>query len=143
MFTDHTDDVDVLAERLAGTEALVLIRERTQIRAPLIERLPALAPDQPAQRLPAHRHRGVHPPRGASCRSNLHAGSPSYATAELTWGLVLGCDAPDPPGGGRDEGGPVAERPRHDAAGQDPRDLQLRADRQRGRRLRRRLLAWT
>ena len=31
-----------LAERLADTEALVLIRERTQIRAPLLERLPKL-----------------------------------------------------------------------------------------------------
>ena len=32
-------DVDTLAERLRDTEALVLIRERTPIRAPLLERL--------------------------------------------------------------------------------------------------------
>ena len=31
------------AARLADTEALVLIRERTEIRAPLLERLPACA----------------------------------------------------------------------------------------------------
>ena len=31
MWTDHIEDVDVLAARLADTEALVLIRERTQI----------------------------------------------------------------------------------------------------------------
>jgi hypothetical protein len=31
VWTDHVQDVDVLAERLADTEALVLIRERTKI----------------------------------------------------------------------------------------------------------------
>ena len=40
MFNDHVEDVDVLADRLADTEALVLIRERTAIRRPLLERLP-------------------------------------------------------------------------------------------------------
>ncbi len=39
---DHTQDIDVLAERLADTEALVLIRERTHIRTPLLARLPKL-----------------------------------------------------------------------------------------------------
>ena len=39
VWNDHTKDTDVLAERLKDTEALVLIRERTPIRAPLIERL--------------------------------------------------------------------------------------------------------
>src|SRR5215471_15614680 len=42
VWTDHVEDVDLLAERLLRTEALVLIRERTQIRAPLIARLPKL-----------------------------------------------------------------------------------------------------
>jgi len=42
VWNDHVQEVDVLAERLKDTEALVLIRERTQIREPLIERLPAL-----------------------------------------------------------------------------------------------------
>ena len=32
VWTDHVQDVDPLAERLRDTEALVLIRERTQIR---------------------------------------------------------------------------------------------------------------
>jgi D-3-phosphoglycerate dehydrogenase len=41
VFTDHVHDTDALAERLAGFDALVLIRERTAIRAPLLERLPA------------------------------------------------------------------------------------------------------
>ena len=34
VWTDHAQDVEVLASRLADTEALVLIRERTQIQAP-------------------------------------------------------------------------------------------------------------
>jgi D-3-phosphoglycerate dehydrogenase len=42
IWNDHVQDVDQLAGRLADTEALVLIRERTHIRAPLLERLPNL-----------------------------------------------------------------------------------------------------
>ena len=42
IFNDHVQDVDALAERLRDTEALVLIRERTQIRAPLLDRLDRL-----------------------------------------------------------------------------------------------------
>jgi D-3-phosphoglycerate dehydrogenase / 2-oxoglutarate reductase len=88
VWTDHVQDDDVLADRLRDTEALVLIRERTQIRAPLIERLPNL-------RLISQR--SVYPHididactrRGVIVSSNLHADTPSYATAELTWGLVL------------------------------------------------------
>ena len=40
IWNDHVQDVDALAERLRDTEAMVLIRERTAIRAPLLERLP-------------------------------------------------------------------------------------------------------
>src|SRR5215470_3414680 len=39
---DHAQDIDTLADRLKDTEVLVLIRERTHIRAPLLERLPKL-----------------------------------------------------------------------------------------------------
>jgi D-3-phosphoglycerate dehydrogenase / 2-oxoglutarate reductase len=39
VWNDRVQDVDPLAERLQDTEALVLIRERTQIRAPLLKRL--------------------------------------------------------------------------------------------------------
>ena len=85
---DHTKDTDSLATRLQDTEALVLIRERTPIRAPLIERLPGL-------RLISQR--GVYPHidveactrSGVIVSSNLGQGKPSYATAELTWGLIL------------------------------------------------------
>jgi D-3-phosphoglycerate dehydrogenase len=88
VWNDHVQDVDALVERLGDTEALVLIRERTQIRAPLLERLPKL-------RLISQR--SVYPHvdidactrRGIIVSSNMHAGTPSYAAAELTWGLVL------------------------------------------------------
>ena len=46
VWNDHVQDVDALADRLKDTEALVLIRERTQIRAPLLEKLPKLRLDR-------------------------------------------------------------------------------------------------
>lgn len=52
VWNDHVQDVDVLAERLRETEALVLIRERAEIRAPLLRRLPHL-------RLISHATRGI------------------------------------------------------------------------------------
>ena len=88
IWNDHVQDVDILADRLRETEGLVLIRERTKIQAPLLERLPRL-------RLISQRSVYPHIDVGACSRlgivvsSNLHAGTPSYATAELTWGLVL------------------------------------------------------
>ena len=42
VWNDHLQDVDRLVMRLAETEVLVLIRERTQIREALLERLPKL-----------------------------------------------------------------------------------------------------
>ncbi len=42
IWNDHVQDVDALGERLRETEILILFRERTQIRAPLLERLPKL-----------------------------------------------------------------------------------------------------
>ena len=88
VFTDHLQELEPLAERLRRFEALVLFRERTEIRAPLIERLPAL-------RLISQRSVYPHIDIDACTRlrvmvcSNMHAGSPSLAAAELTWGLVL------------------------------------------------------
>jgi D-3-phosphoglycerate dehydrogenase len=88
IWTDHVDDVDVLTSRLLETEALVLIRERTEIRTLLLERLPQL-------RLISQR--GTYPHididtctrLGIIVSSDLHARGPSYGTAELTWGLLL------------------------------------------------------
>jgi len=42
IWNDHVQDEGRLAERLRDTEALVLIRERTQIRTALLDRLPKL-----------------------------------------------------------------------------------------------------
>ncbi len=78
----------MLAERLRDTEALVLIRERTKIQAPLLERLP---------RLRLISQRSVYPHidieacnrLGVIVSSDQHAGTPSYAAAELTWALIL------------------------------------------------------
>jgi D-3-phosphoglycerate dehydrogenase / 2-oxoglutarate reductase len=88
VWNDHIQDVDALAERLRDTEALVLIRERTQIRAALLERLP---------KLKLISQRSVYPHididactrLGIVVSSGQHADTPSYATAEFTWGLVL------------------------------------------------------
>jgi D-3-phosphoglycerate dehydrogenase len=88
IWTDHVDDLDALAARLADTEALVLIRERTPIRAALLERLDNL-------RLISQRSVYPHIDIDACTRlgivvsSNLHSDTPSYATAELTWALIL------------------------------------------------------
>jgi D-3-phosphoglycerate dehydrogenase len=66
----------------------VLIRERTEIRAPLLDRL---------SNLKLISQRSVYPHidvdactrRGVIVSSSQHPGTPSYAAAELTWGLIL------------------------------------------------------
>ncbi len=88
VWTDHMGDTSALAKRLSEAEALVLFRERTTITADLLARLPAL-------RLISQR--SVYPhidvpactANGVLLCSNMHAGTPSYAAAELTWALVL------------------------------------------------------
>lgn len=88
VWNDHTDDVEVLAERLKETEALILIRERTPIRAPLVERLPKLRIISQRSVYP-HIDVDALTRNGVILSSDLGPGQPSYATAELTWGLVL------------------------------------------------------
>lgn len=88
IWNDHVQDVDKLAERLKDTEVLVLIRERTKIQAPLLERL---------NKLKLISQRSVYPHididactrHGVIVSSSQHAGTPCYAAAELTWGLIL------------------------------------------------------
>lgn len=87
---EHIRDPEALAARLQGVEALVLIRERT----PINEALLALLPDlrlivQTGKRAP-------HIDLTACTRHGVavvYATPPdpgrSYATAELTWGLIL------------------------------------------------------
>jgi D-3-phosphoglycerate dehydrogenase len=88
IWNDHVQDTDQLSDRLKDTEVLVLFRERTKIRTPLLERLP---------RLRLISQRSVYPHidvetctrLGVIVSSSQHADTPSYAAAELTWGLVL------------------------------------------------------
>jgi D-3-phosphoglycerate dehydrogenase len=85
--TDHAQGDDLVA-RLEGVEAVCLFRERTALDAPLLDQLAAL-------RLVSLRSAYPHVDVDACTRhgitvcSNLHADAPSYAAAELTWGLVL------------------------------------------------------
>src|SRR5918998_1733809 len=89
IWNDHVQAVNALAERLQDTEVLVLIRERTEIRRPLLQRL---------NKLRLISQRSVYPhidvdactELGIIVSSSQHAGTPSYAAAELTWALVLG-----------------------------------------------------
>jgi D-3-phosphoglycerate dehydrogenase len=88
VWTGHVQDTDALAARLKDAEALILIRERTKIRAPLLERLP---------KLKLISQRSVYPHidieactrLGVVVSSNMHPGTPSYSTAEMTWALIL------------------------------------------------------
>jgi D-3-phosphoglycerate dehydrogenase / 2-oxoglutarate reductase len=88
IWNDHAQDLDVLAGRLRDAEALVLIRERTKIAVPLLERL---------HHLRLISQRSVYPHididactrRGVIVSSSHHPGTPSYAAAELTWALIL------------------------------------------------------
>ena len=88
VWNDHVQETDALAARLKDVEALVLIRERTKVRAPLLEKLP---------KLKLISQRSVYPHidieactrQGVIVSSNMHAGTPSYPTAEMTWALIL------------------------------------------------------
>lgn len=87
VWTDHVEDIDILADRLADAEALVLFRERTKITRTLLERLPNL-------RLISQR--SVYPhvdvpactDNGVMLCSNLQGDGPNYAAAELTFALI-------------------------------------------------------
>ena len=88
VWTDHEPDAAKLAARVQDAEALVLFRERTKITADLLERLVNL-------KLISQRSVYPHIDVEACTRnnvllcSNMHAGTPSYAAAELTLGLML------------------------------------------------------
>jgi D-3-phosphoglycerate dehydrogenase len=89
VWNDHVQDTDALAARLKDAECVALIRERTKIGGGLLERLP---------RLKLISQRSVYPHidieactrLGIVVSSDLHVGTPSYSTAELTWALILG-----------------------------------------------------
>jgi hypothetical protein len=76
VWNDHVQDVDALAERLQECEALVLIRERTQIRTELLE--------------PA---RTVTPPPRASGRSSRRV---TWCPCTCAWSRRQGVSSPPP-----------------------------------------------
>jgi D-3-phosphoglycerate dehydrogenase / 2-oxoglutarate reductase len=88
VWNDHLRETEALARRIGDADVLVLIRERTKIMAPLLERLPNLK---------LISQRSVYPHidieactrRGVVVSSGQHPGTPSYATAELAWALIL------------------------------------------------------
>jgi D-3-phosphoglycerate dehydrogenase len=88
VWNDHVEDIDTLADRLADAEAVVLFRERTPVTAALLARLPQLR--LISQRGPyPHVDVAACTAQGVLLASNMSAGMPSYAAAELTWGLIL------------------------------------------------------
>ena len=78
IWNDHVQDVDALAERLRDTEVLVLIRERTQIRAPRV--------------MPFSSRRAVHPGRIPSI---LPSGPSAGSTDGPRWPVARRRSRPD------------------------------------------------
>ena len=85
-FSDHLDDIEAVAERLQDFEIVVAMRERTPFPRELLERLPRLellittGSQNAAIDVEAARELGA-----VVCGT----GSLGFATAELTWGLIL------------------------------------------------------
>jgi phosphoglycerate dehydrogenase-like enzyme len=85
-FSDHVEDVDQLAARLAGYDIVVAMRERTPFSRPLLERLPDLRLLVATGRrhtvidLEAARELGIVVSGTRGLSSN---------TSELTWALIL------------------------------------------------------
>src|SRR5881397_1237707 len=78
VFNDHVQELEPLAERLRPFEVLVLFRERTEIRAPLLERLPALRLISQRSVYP-HINIDACTRLGIIVSSSQHPGTPSYA----------------------------------------------------------------
>ena len=94
VWTDHTEDVEVLAGRLVDRDCLVLFRERTPVTAALLERLPNLQLISQRSVYP-HVDVGVCTRHGVVLCSNMQA-APSHATAEHAWARILVFDAGAP-----------------------------------------------
>jgi D-3-phosphoglycerate dehydrogenase len=86
IYHDTVKDIETLATRFRDAEVLILIRERTAITEPLLALLPDL-------KLIIQTGRGIAHIDLAACTRHgvavaVGSGTP-YATAELTWGLIL------------------------------------------------------
>ncbi|MCB9945770.1 MAG: D-2-hydroxyacid dehydrogenase family protein [Geminicoccaceae bacterium] len=88
VWNDHVTDRDLLVERLAPAEVLVLFRERTPIDGALLDRLPQLRLVSQRSVYPHVDVPGCTRNKVLLC-SNMHSDTPSIAAAELTFGLIL------------------------------------------------------
>ncbi len=85
-FSDHLHDIEAVAERLREFPVVVAMRERTPFQRDLLEKLPKLellvttGMQNAAIDVEAARELGV---------TVCGTGSLGFATAELTWGLIL------------------------------------------------------
>ena len=86
VFTDTPDDVESLAARLVGADAVVLIRERTAITSELLDRLPGLKLVSQTGKISNHLDLEACTAHGVAVAEGV--GSP-VAPAELCWALVL------------------------------------------------------
>jgi D-3-phosphoglycerate dehydrogenase / 2-oxoglutarate reductase len=86
IYHDNVKEIETLAKRFQGADALILIRERTAINEPLLALLPDL-------KLICQTGRGIPHIDLAACTRHgvaVAVGSgASHSTAELTWGLIL------------------------------------------------------
>src|SRR5438046_10226718 len=121
VFNDHVQELEPLAERLRPFEVLVLFRERTEIGAPLLERLPAL-------RLISQRSVYPHIDIDACTRlgiivsSSQHPGHTVLCRRRADLGPGARSDAPDSPADGIAQGRHLAGRRRELVAGQGALD---------------------
>jgi D-3-phosphoglycerate dehydrogenase len=88
VWNDHVNTPTDLVERLYGTDVLVLFRERSEITAELLDRLPnlkliSMRGDYPHVDVEACTRNGI------VFSSKLKGGATSHSTAELTWALIL------------------------------------------------------
>jgi phosphoglycerate dehydrogenase-like enzyme len=86
VFTDHVADIDALADRLAGFDVAIAMRERTAFPAALLERLPKLRLLVTAGMANASIDMAAARAHGITVSGT---GGSSRATPELIWALVM------------------------------------------------------
>lgn len=86
VFNDSVTDIDALAARFAGAQALVLIRERTHITEQLLARLPDLRLISQTAKVSGHIDLPACTARGIAVAEG--SGDPT-STAELTWAMIM------------------------------------------------------
>ena len=86
VFSEPMRSEDVIASKISGFDAIVLIRERTRVTKTLLEKLPKLKLVVQTAKIGPHVDVKACKERGITVCDSI--GSP-LSTAELTWGLIL------------------------------------------------------